>query len=207
VDSLSPTAPIETLKTSYLNYFLKPEQLADSIQKSKDLTSPLGDHADPAKNEHEEQEFQKSHDNAVKALESITSLENSSSKDRLRVNVHRCIEEFGRHRTDAILPPKPASLQRSSTEPVDTTVPARSGADTGSSEVQAAILTAKINILMTNLHKKDKHNKRNLRLLVHKRQKHLTYLRRRERGGPRWQNLVEKLGINDAMWQGEISLP
>ena len=85
-------------------------------------------------------------------------------------------------------------------------VPKRAGPDTGSSEVQIAILTTKINVLAANLHKKDKDNKRSLRLLVHRRQKLLQYLRRKERGGPRWQNVVEQLGINDAMWKGEISL-
>jgi ribosomal protein S15P/S13E len=61
-------------------------------------------------------------------------------------------------------------------------------------------------VLADNLYKKDKLNKRNLRLMVHKRQKLLTYLRRRERAGPRWRSLVENLGIQDAMWKGEISL-
>jgi ribosomal protein S15P/S13E len=42
--------------------------------------------------------------------------------------------------------------------------------------------------------------------MVHKRQKLMAYLRRQDRGGPRWQNLVEKLGLNDAMWKEEISL-
>lgn len=69
-----------------------------------------------------------------------------------------------------------------------------------------AILTTKINVLADNLRNKDKLNKRGLRLMVHKRQKLLAYLRRRERAGPRWSNLVEKLGIQDAMWKGEISL-
>lgn len=85
-------------------------------------------------------------------------------------------------------------------------VPKRVGPDTGSAEVQVAILTTKINVLADNLGKKDKHNKRNLRLLVHKRQKLLKYLRRKERGGPRWQHLMDKLGLGDAMWKGEISL-
>ena len=69
-----------------------------------------------------------------------------------------------------------------------------------------AVLTTKINTLANNLHNKDKLNKRNLRLLVHKRQKLLAYMRRKERAGPRWRNLVEGLGIQDAMWKGEISL-
>ncbi len=206
IESLRPKAPIESMQESYLNYFVKPDQLESAIQKSKDLTSPLLNHPDPQRNIAEEQKFSESHENAVKAMGAITSLDNASGGDRLRVNVQRCIEEFGRHNTDDVLPAKPVSLQMLRTNQASNVAAPRTGPDTGSSEVQVAILTAKINVLVENLHKKDKHNKRNLRLLVHRRQKLLAYLRRRERGGPRWQNLVEKLGINDAMWQGEISL-
>ena len=52
----------------------------------------------------------------------------------------------------------------------------------------------------------DKANKRNLRLLVHRRSKLMRYLRRKERGGPRWQNLVEELGLTEGMWRGQITL-
>lgn len=52
----------------------------------------------------------------------------------------------------------------------------------------------------------DKVNKRNLRLLVHRRQKLLRYLERKERGGPRFQNVVDVLGLTEGMWRGEISL-
>jgi ribosomal protein S15 len=207
VESLNPKASVDTIKQSYLNYFVKPGQLKQSIEQSKDLVQPMLDDSDPQWNAEEEEKFSSEHENAVKAMAAIASLDNASGKDRLRVNVQRCIEEFGRHNTDAVLPPKPPSLQRATSELQGFTIPARAGPDTGSSEVQVGILTAKINVLVENLSKKDKHNKRNLRLLVHRRQKLLAYLRRKERGGPRWQHLVEKLGINDAMWQGEISLP
>lgn len=242
VDSLHPKADVESIKQAYLNYFVRPDQMAESVARSKDLTSPLptnqsisemtmlqaqlhnnreshqsAESVDPTQPSPAEQEpaqlerqarFDVNHKNAVKAMELIASLDNASGKDRLRVNVQRCIKEFGRHFTDEVLPPKPPSLQyqRQLGNSIPEALPARSGPDTGSSEVQVAVLTAKINVLMENLHKKDKHNKRNLRLLVHRRQKLLAYLRRKERGGPRWQNVVEKLGINDAMWQGEISL-
>ena len=52
----------------------------------------------------------------------------------------------------------------------------------------------------------DKANKRNLRLLVHRRQKLLRYLRQKERGGPRFQNVLETLGLTEGMWKGEISM-
>jgi len=85
----------------------------------------------------------------------------------------------------------------------------RAGPDTGSSEVQIAVLTAKIRTLADFLEtrgKTDKVNKRNLRLLVHRRQKLLLYLRRKERGGPRWQNIIDTLGLTEGTWRGEISL-
>jgi ribosomal protein S15 len=224
IESLKSTVPssdrqIETESAAKgvldtpLNFFLSTSQLERSLEYSKYLTEPLPpenpDNRNAATRERELQKHAEAHENAQRALAAITSLENGSSKDRTRANIQRCIQEFGRHRTDHVLPAKPAS---SATPPEIAARNARAaqekrvGPDTGSSEVQAAILTTKINTLADNLHKKDKHNKRNLRLLVHKRQKLLSYLRRKERGGPRWQHLVEKLGISDAMWKGEISL-
>ena len=182
VESLKPKAPLESMKDSYLNYFVKPDQLEGAIQKSKDLTTPLLKHQDPQRNKDEEQSFSEAHENAVKAMGAIASLDNASGKDRLHLNVQRCIDEFGRHNTDNFLPPKPTSLQTLRTNQEGNAAAPRTGPDTGSSEVQVAILTAKINVLVENVHKKDKHNKRNLRLLVHRRQKLLAYLRRRERG-------------------------
>jgi len=180
--------------------------MTKSLEYSKWLSEPVPSRVkvdDKAEETHANalQAHAESHDNASKALQAIAALDNSSSKDRLRVNIDRCIEEFGRHNTDSGLPPKVHTK--------DSSLPAsrkRVGPDTGSSEVQIAILTAKINVLADNLHHSDKQNKRNLRLLVHRRQKLLKYLRREDRGGPRWQNVVEKLGISDAMWKGEISL-
>ena len=142
------------------------------------------------------------HRNAAHALTLISSLTNGSSSDFTRHNVQRCISTFGRHHTDTYLPPRPTSIYNANPSPPKL----RAGPDTGSSEVQIAILTTKINVLADNLHRNDKHNKRNLRLLVHRRQKLLAYLQRRERGSARWRNLVENLGIQDAMWKGEISL-
>ncbi|EER42485.1 ribosomal protein S15 [Histoplasma capsulatum H143] len=104
-----------------------------------------------------------------------------------------------------------ATLTSTSASPQETPQyparPARAGPDTGSSEVQAAILTTKIQVLAQQIAKyghKDKHNKRNLRVLVHRRQRLLNYLRRKERGGPRWQNLMSNLGLTDSSWKGEI---
>lgn len=142
------------------------------------------------------------HQNVTRALTLISSLSNGSSSDLTRYNIQRCISTFGRHTTDTDLPSRPKSIYN--TTPSSPKL--RAGPDTGSSEVQIAILTAKINVLANNLRNKDKLNKRSLRLMVHRRQKLLAYLRKKERAGPRWNNLVEGLGIQDAMWKGEISL-
>ncbi|KXT00919.1 hypothetical protein AC578_5690 [Pseudocercospora eumusae] len=146
------------------------------------------------------------HENAQEALRRISSLSLGSSKDRLRLNKQRCVDVFGRHNTDSTLPPKLKSLGSTGNEGEKEI---RAGPDTGSSEVQIAILTAKIRSLADFLETRgtsDKVNKRNLRLLVHRRAKLLKYLRRKERGGPRWQNVVETLGLTDGTWKGEISL-
>ena len=206
VESLHSRTVTEQVKKTYLNYFLKQHDVKEAQEYSKWLSEPQRPQFVEPGNEtaHEDDlaRHEVSHENASKALYAITSLENANSKDRTRLNVQRCIEEFGRHNTDAQLPPK----LRSTLAPADPVIRPRVGVDTGSSEVQISILTAKINVLADNLHHNDKQNKRNLRLLVHRRQKHLKYLRRQDKGGPRWQNLVEKLGITDAMWKNEISL-
>lgn len=206
VDSLHSKNIPESVQSSYLNYFLKPEDMSKSLEYSKWLSQPVPQRADiqPQAEEifaKEVMVHEAAHENASKALEAIAGLNNASSKDRTRINIDRCIEEFGRHNTDSTLPPKLRSKFATPVEPRK-----KIGVDTGSSEVQIAILTTKINVLADNLHNQDKHNKRNLRILVHKRQKLLKYLRREDKGGPRWQNVVEKLGISDAMWKGEITL-
>lgn len=173
--------------------------------------------AEPKEEVDVEEQRKKDHERATEAIKRITSLDNGSSKDRMRVNVARCVSTFGRHNTDRIIPPRAPPLPAvNATEPhairPKTNVKElrkRVGPDTGSSEVQIAILTAKIKTLADFLEtrgKGDKHNKRNLRLLVHRRQKLLQYLRRKERGGPRWQHCIETLGLTEGTWRGEISL-
>lgn len=144
------------------------------------------------------------HTTASEALRRISSLSLSSAADRLRINKQRCIDVFGRHNTDSSLPPKAKAAHSNSLEKGE-----RVGPDTGSSEVQVAILTAKIRALADFLETRgtmDKHGKRDLRLLVHRRAKLLKYLRRKERGGPRWQHLIETLGLGEGTWKGEITL-
>lgn len=67
--------------------------------------------------------------------------------------------------------------------------------DTGSPEVQVAILTEQINTLNDHLktHKKDHHSRRGLLKMVGQRRNLLTYLRKKD--VTRYRNLVDKLGL------------
>lgn len=67
--------------------------------------------------------------------------------------------------------------------------------DTGSPEVQIAILTSRINSLNEHLkiHKKDHHSRRGLLKMVGQRRALLNYLR--ERNFDRYRSLLERLGL------------
>ena len=67
--------------------------------------------------------------------------------------------------------------------------------DTGSTEVQVALLTARINHLTEHLkvHKKDHHSRRGLLMLVGRRRRLLDYLRRND--VERYRALISKLGL------------
>ena len=67
--------------------------------------------------------------------------------------------------------------------------------DTGSPEVQIAILTARINELNEHLkvHKKDNHSRRGLLKMVGKRRKMLDYLAKKDI--ERYRAIIAKLGI------------
>ena len=71
----------------------------------------------------------------------------------------------------------------------------RSETDTGSVEVQVALLTEKIKELTEHLkeHKKDFQGRRGLLMMVGKRKKLLGYLKNEEI--ERYRSLIEKLGI------------
>jgi len=68
-------------------------------------------------------------------------------------------------------------------------------ADTGSPEVQVALITEQINHLTEHLkvHKKDFTSRRGLLMMVGKRARLLKYLQREDR--ERYQTLIKKLGI------------
>ena len=67
--------------------------------------------------------------------------------------------------------------------------------DTGSPEVQVALLTARINELTEHLreHKKDHHSRRGLLMLVGQRRRLLNYLSRSD--VERYRGLVQELGL------------
>lgn len=71
----------------------------------------------------------------------------------------------------------------------------RAGADTGSPEVQIALLSANIEHLTGHFqtHKKDHHSRRGLLQMVSKRRSLLAYLKRVNL--PRYRKLIEELNI------------
>ncbi len=72
---------------------------------------------------------------------------------------------------------------------------ARSQNDTGSPEVQVALLTARINDLNGHfkIHQKDHHSRRGLIKMVNRRKNLLAYLRKKDVN--RYRDLIAKLGL------------
>jgi small subunit ribosomal protein S15 len=72
---------------------------------------------------------------------------------------------------------------------------AKKSGDTGSPEVQVALLSERINNLTEHFktHIKDNHSRRGLLKLVSQRRQILDFLRRTDQG--RYQGLIERLGI------------
>ncbi len=71
----------------------------------------------------------------------------------------------------------------------------KSDTDTGSTEVQVALMSERINYLTEHLkdHKKDHHTRRGLLMLVGKRKRLLEYLQNQDIN--RYRELIDKLGI------------
>lgn len=67
--------------------------------------------------------------------------------------------------------------------------------DTGSPEVQVAILTERISNLTEHFkqHHKDNHSRRGLLMMVSQRRRLLDYLKRKDSG--RYESLIQRLGI------------
>lgn len=71
----------------------------------------------------------------------------------------------------------------------------RGAADTGSPEVQVALLSARISSLTEHFktHVKDHHSRRGLLRMVSRRRKLLDYLKRTDAG--RYKTVIERLGL------------
>lgn len=71
----------------------------------------------------------------------------------------------------------------------------RGDADTGSPEVQVALLTARIEMLTGHFktHKQDHHSRRGLLMMVNRRRSLLDYLHRKD--ADRYKALIAKLGL------------
>ena len=71
----------------------------------------------------------------------------------------------------------------------------RAGNDTGSPEVQVALLSARISSLTEHfkLHVKDHHSRRGLLRMVSRRRKLLDYLKRTD--AARYKQVIERLGL------------
>ena len=67
--------------------------------------------------------------------------------------------------------------------------------DTGSPEVQVALITERVRVLTEHLkvHKKDHHSRRGLLMLVGKRRRLLNYLQNQD--VERYRNLIAKVGL------------
>lgn len=72
---------------------------------------------------------------------------------------------------------------------------ARQGQDTGSPEVQVALLTERINNLTEHFktHAKDVHSRRGLMVMVSQRRRLLDYLKAKD--GARYATLIERLNL------------
>ncbi|KAI0484359.1 ribosomal protein S15 [Xylariaceae sp. FL0804] len=205
-----PTEEPHPLPTSphVLNNLVRRDELDAALENAYALSRPLptlATETDPELQQAREAEHDRQHATAKEAVERILHLAKGSAKDRRHANIRRCVETFGRHNTDISLGPQPLSRGQ---EPQEQ--PGRAGADTGSSEVQIAILTSKIRALanaLEGLHgHRDKVGKRDLRLLCHRRQRLMHYMYRKEKGGTRWKHLIETLGLSEATWKDQITL-
>ncbi|KAI9271430.1 hypothetical protein BY458DRAFT_509438 [Sporodiniella umbellata] len=111
----------------------------------------------------------------VDTLQRLVSLQNGNAKAVQLWNIHQAMDYFKRKE-----------------------------GDTGSPEVQAAILTVRIHNLNNHLnqHRKDRHNYKQLRTMVHDRAKILKYLKSKH--PKRYYTCLDQLGLEPRAVEGEI---
>ena len=101
----------------------------------------------------------------------------------------------GRRPLPQVFPPKENIMISSTAKAEVVKANARSATDTGSPEVQVALLTARINELTPHFkqHVKDHHGRRGLLRMVSRRRKLLDYLKAKD--AERYTALIAKLGL------------
>lgn len=137
---------------------------------------------------------------ASEQLMRILDLRNAASRGIRTVNVRRIVEVFG------------GPVDASGPESTSSLTPAER-LDTGSSQVQAAILTHRIRLLADHIaaNPRDVHNRKNLRALVHQRAKILRYYKKRVsrsngEGLAVYEELLDKIGVDRRAVEGEITV-
>ncbi|KAI7905030.1 uncharacterized protein BX663DRAFT_501423 [Cokeromyces recurvatus] len=123
------------------------------------------------------EEAVKAEQKKVAMFQKIIGLQNANAKAIQIWNVHQAIDWFKRKE-----------------------------GDTGSPEVQAAILTVRIHNLNSHLnqHRKDKHNYKQLRTMVHQRARILKYLKSKD--ATRYYKCLNNLGLEPRAVEGEITM-
>ncbi|KAL1929756.1 hypothetical protein VTP01DRAFT_1894 [Rhizomucor pusillus] len=119
----------------------------------------------------------KNEEKKVETIKKIIGLQNANAKAVQLYNIQKAIDWFKRKE-----------------------------GDTGSPEVEAAILTVRILNLHSHMqqHRKDKHNYKQLREMVHKRARVLKYLKRKSQ--ERYYKCLEELGLEPRAVEGEITM-
>jgi small subunit ribosomal protein S15 len=149
---------------------------------------------------------------ASEQLMRILDLRNAASRGIRTVNVRRIVEVFGGP-VDASASDSSASPSTPSPSSSSNTPPQVERLDTGSSQVQAAILTHRIRLLADHIaaNPRDVHNRKNLRALVHQRAKILRYYKKRVsrsngEGLGVYEELLDKIGVDRRAVEGEITV-
>lgn len=120
----------------------------------------------------------------AETLSRVLDLRNASGKGIQVENTRRIIDHFGTRAGDK-----------------------DRGTDTGSVEVQVAVLTYRIRNLYEHLHtaRHDNSNRRSLTKLVHQRASLLKYLR--QRSTDRYEAILPRIGVEPRAVEGEIIVP